>query len=647
MSTLNTLSKSDFKLASDCPQKLLYKKAGYKSTNDENEFLQILAEGGYIVGKMAQVMYEQYAAENGFVCEEITSDRKSGEAIEETEELLKNNEKIILFEPAISVGQKIIRIDILLKDKNTFTILEVKAKSHETVDDDDESGKTAQEKKLKEYIEDVTYQTLVLREFLDKNTNEFPNATISSNLFMPNKSNRTQIENLASWFQIGSKIKIGSFNSIVVDFLEPGREKELWENGNGILQILDVNEKVNSMMPEIQGRTNLFLDYLNKVKQPEVESLIAKKCFNCEFKHPEKDGYQKCLGNRAYAENHISELYHCGTVGGTKEPLINSLLKINQPLTIFNFSETDFIPKSGSGSRSDRQIIQQQNTREKTEYFSEEMKEELEDNFIYPLHFIDFETLTCAIPHHKGMRPYETIAFQWSCHSIEKPGDVPIHSEWINTETTFPNFRFAESLMQKIGKNGTPLMWATHENTVLKKILEQLENADTFVPGYKNEKLKNWLLDITREKVKNVIIRPGRLLDMNAFTFAHYFHPYMKGKTSIKKTLPAVWNFNDYLHNIPYFNQYFKKDKNGNILSPYETLKHRWDEIEFETAENYETVKEGSGAMRAYQEMLFGKGKTDAAVKERLKQELLNYCQLDTMAMIIIWYHWKTHFNMI
>ena len=82
--------------------------------NDENEFLQILAEGGYVVGKMAQVMYEQYAAENGYVCKEITSDRKSGEAIEETEELLINNDKIILFEPAISIGQKIIRIDVLI-----------------------------------------------------------------------------------------------------------------------------------------------------------------------------------------------------------------------------------------------------------------------------------------------------------------------------------------------------------------------------------------------------------------------------------------------------------------------------------------------------------------------------------------------------
>ena len=88
MNPTSTLSKSDFKLASDCPQKLLYKKAKYPNSNDENEFLQILAEGGYIVGKMAQVMYEQFAKENGYVCKEITSDRNSKQAIQETEELL-------------------------------------------------------------------------------------------------------------------------------------------------------------------------------------------------------------------------------------------------------------------------------------------------------------------------------------------------------------------------------------------------------------------------------------------------------------------------------------------------------------------------------------------------------------------------------
>jgi hypothetical protein len=54
---------------------------------------------------MATVMYEQFAKENGYVCKEITSDRNSKQAIEETEKLLFENEKVILFEPAIATGQ--------------------------------------------------------------------------------------------------------------------------------------------------------------------------------------------------------------------------------------------------------------------------------------------------------------------------------------------------------------------------------------------------------------------------------------------------------------------------------------------------------------------------------------------------------------
>ena len=639
-----TLSKSDFKLASDCPQKLLYKKAKYPNSNEENEFLQILAEGGYIVGKMATVMYEQYARENGYVCKEITSDRNSKQAIEQTEKLLFENEKIILFEPAISTGQMLIRIDVLIKTNNHFQILEVKAKSHETVEEDEDKS-TTQKKKLKEYIEDVAYQKLVLSEFLKEHETSFPSFTVEANLLMPNKSNATQIENLASWFEITDRIKIGDFNSIEVTFTQQGKEKELWENNKSILQTLNVNDDVDKMMEDIKKRTALYLRYLNKEEAPIIKDLISKKCFACEFKNPDdknKDGYFQCLGKRAYTKNHISELYYGGTIGGTSEPLVNVKLKSEKALSIFDYDITDFVTTKGEvGSRNERQIIQYENTKNGTEYFSEELSDEL-SGWKYPLHFIDFETLTCAIPHHKGMRPYETIAFQWSCHTIEKLGDAPIHSEWINTETTFPNFRFAESLMKQIVETGTPLMWATHENTVLRKILEQLENPDNYVNGYRNEKLKTWLFNITKESDKKANPRLGRLIDMNALTLKHYFHPYMKGRTSIKKTLPATWNFNKYLHDVPYFKQYFKQDENGNILSPYETLKNRWDELEFETAENYETVKEGSGAMRAYQEMLFGKGKTDANRRERLKQELLNYCQLDTMAMVIIWKHWTT-----
>jgi hypothetical protein len=650
----HTLSKSDFKLASDCPQKLLYKKKGYPTNNEGNEFLQTLAEGGYIVGKMAQVMYAYYAKQNGYECQEIKTNNQNVSVVEETEKLLRKYDKVILFEPAIVVGQKTIRIDILIKNDLHFSILEVKAKSHSSEDEEEEKSASSQKKKLNDYIEDVAYQKLVFSEWLAKNETDYPNATVTANLLMPDKDKTTQIENLVAWFQVSERIKTNNFNAVVVDFLMEGKEMDLWEmdslgKSNGILQKLDIDSEVNNKMAEISKKTQYFLDILNEKELFEVESLISKKCFSCEFKHPDdksKDGYYQCLGKRAYSENHISELYYGGTIGGIKNPLVNYKLKSNKELTIFDFQPEDFADAKGKiGVRNERQIIQIENTMAQTSYFSDEMADEL-NQWEYPLHFIDFETITCAIPHHKGMRPYETIAFQWSCHTINQPGDAPVHSEWINSEPKFPNFRFAESLMNQIGNVGTPLMWATHENTVLRAILNQLEFAENYQPGYKNETLMTWLLAITKRKdEKNKVINQGRLIDMNAFTLKHFFHPYMKGKTSIKKTLPAVWNHNDYLHTIDYFKPYLKIEK-GVILNPYETLKSQIVE-EYLDAENDETVKEGSGAMRAYQEMLFGKGKDDLNKRNQLKQELLNYCKLDTMAMVIIWHHWKTHFNIV
>jgi hypothetical protein len=51
------LSKSDFQLASSCPKKLVYKKAFYPTANDTNEYMEMLAQGGYIVGKMATILF--------------------------------------------------------------------------------------------------------------------------------------------------------------------------------------------------------------------------------------------------------------------------------------------------------------------------------------------------------------------------------------------------------------------------------------------------------------------------------------------------------------------------------------------------------------------------------------------------------------
>src|SRR5687768_14863600 len=166
------LSKSDFILASSCPKKLVYKKQGYPTSNDGKEYMEMLAKGGYIVGKYAQLMYpggiEIAAASNE-------------DAVEQTRQLICLHENVVLFEAAFGVNEKIVRTDILIKCGEKLEILEVKSKSYDSTNEF-----RRQLAELKPYIEDLAYQTMVVGE-------AFPQYSITSSLLLPDKSRRTSI----------------------------------------------------------------------------------------------------------------------------------------------------------------------------------------------------------------------------------------------------------------------------------------------------------------------------------------------------------------------------------------------------------------------------------------------------------------------
>src|ERR1035438_3696153 len=191
------LTKSDFKVAQTCPTKLYYKKSRYPSLYDEDEYLMLLAEGGYMVEKMGKLLFAE-GREIGF-------ESASEVAAQETLQALAA-ENVTLFEGTLISGQKLARVDILIKRGNEFQLIEVKAKSYDG--QEDAAAKAEGRPSLfwkkkgggigsewQEYLEDVAFQVLVLREL-------FPKAIIRPFLLMPDKSKTTQIDQLHSFFQI-------------------------------------------------------------------------------------------------------------------------------------------------------------------------------------------------------------------------------------------------------------------------------------------------------------------------------------------------------------------------------------------------------------------------------------------------------------
>lgn len=62
----------------------------------------------------------------------------------------------------------------------------------------------------------------------------------------------------------------------------------------------------------------------------------------------------------------------------------------------------------------------------------------------WPRYYLDFETITFAVPIWKDTRPYEQLPFQWSCH-IEPQSGVLEHAEYLDTTGVSPMRSFTES----------------------------------------------------------------------------------------------------------------------------------------------------------------------------------------------------------
>ena len=269
-----------------------------------------------------------------------------------------------------------------------------------------------------------------------------------------------------------------------------------------------------------------------------------------------------------------------------------------------------------TGPRGDRQRIQIERTRDNVEWINPGLAGRLQA-FEYPLHFIDFETTALAIPYHAGMRPYESVAFQWSCHTIAEPGANPVHSEWINVTDVFPNFAFADSLMRQIGTSGTVFRYASHETTILRAIRAQMD-----LRRYRIAELERWLDEMSAK---------DRMVDMYRLTLENYYHPLMKGKNSIKAVVEAIWKTNTQLRAS--FPEYVR-EIDGEVVSPYAALPTL--EIQGQPV----AVAEGTGAMRAYEAMMYGLEKDNPSVKQTWQRLLQQYCRLDTAAMVMLWRHW-------
>jgi hypothetical protein len=195
----------------------------------------------------------------------------------------------------------------------------------------------------------------------------------------------------------------------------------------------------------------------------------------------------------------------------------------------------------------------------------------------YPLYFLDYETFNPGRPYYDGYRPFQHIVFQYSLHVFDSPKSKPCHFEFLFTEQGDPGIHLVEDLAKHIGETGSVVVWH--------KPFESERNKELAGMYPEHQAVLHNIND--------------RIFDlMEIFSKGHYIHADFHGSSSIKKVLPV-------------------------LVEDYE---ERYTDL---------PIPKGDEAMMAWLEIMSGVFSLEEA--KNIKQDLLRYCEMDTIAMVKNW----------
>lgn len=342
--------------------------------------------------------------------------------------------------------------------------------------------------------------------------------------------------------------RVGSVHLIIVNnsYVRNGRI-----DPEQLCAVADVTLQVLERQPETLGLIQAAFDYL---AAPAPEAAITGYCgakLECTF-----------------IRHHFRELpdYTVFEIGSLKKDKRDALLDagvIDIKLVPEDFALSDRQWRQVSAARSGEPFID-----------SEAIKTAL-DAICYPLHFLDYESFSYAVPQYSGIRPYQQMVFQYSLHTVAAPGAEVEHKFFLSDGTGDPPLELARSLRDAFGAGiGKVIVWSQgFEKTVNKQIGEMHPEFTAFFAEV-NEKT----FDLRK-----------------IFSDHHYLHPEFRGSTSIKKVI--------------------------SVLAPHLS---------------YGDLAVGDGLTASITWFHMTTGRVDEVERRRIYNELCEYCHMDTWAMVEI-----------
>ena len=198
--------------------------------------------------------------------------------------------------------------------------------------------------------------------------------------------------------------------------------------------------------------------------------------------------------------------------------------------------------------------------------------EEFFSDFQYPYFYFDFETVMPAVPEFDESRPYQQIPFQYSLHIKRNKNSGLEHLAFLGDGIVDPRRQLIVELLSAVGTKGSIIVW--NQTFEISRLKELARDFPEF-----------------ETKIYELIERVVDL--MIPFRKKQYYHLDFNESYSIKKVLP--------------------------VLCP---------ELSYSDL----VIQEGGTASFTYAEL---KNQT-AEIQAEQREQLLEYCKLDTLAMVRI-----------
>ncbi len=324
----------------------------------------------------------------------------------------------------------------------------------------------------------------------------------------------------------------------------------------GLFLVESADEQIEKVKADVEAMVTDAIDYIHGPDEPKTCNCNlnpkSKHCPTFKYFHPEVPEYS---------------IYNLQRVSAKK---VNSLVDMDIyeiPEVPDDFDLTEKQRNQVVAAKVGKALINR-----------DEIKKELA-SLKFPLYFLDYETVSTAVPIFEGTWPYQQVCFQYSLHVLHEPGGRLEHHEHLaRKKDGHPIPGLLAQMKADIGPIGSVIVW--------NKGFEMGRNKEmaTDYPEY-----KDFLLGVN-----------DRVYDlMEIFANQHHVHPDFHGSVSIKYVLPVL---------VPELSYKALEDiQNGGIA----TL--RW----------FESVAKPMTEER----------------REKIYANLLKYCELDTLAMYEIYKH--------